>query len=230
MKRRAALLSLATLSLTALAGEKQLFNGKDLTGWDGNTKLWSVEDGAITGKAGFGADDKIAHNTFLILKDLTPGDFELTFKIKLVGGYSGLQYRSKVQSQGPWGPIVGGYQAEFDAENTYSGMLLEERGRGIFAKRGEKVTVPAGGRPQVTGSLGDAKELGAAITKNEWNDYKVVAKGSHLQHFINGKQTVDVTDEDAAKSAKDGVIALQLRAGFQMTVQFKDLVLKTEDK
>ncbi|MDB6155696.1 MAG: hypothetical protein JWL90_4149, partial [Chthoniobacteraceae bacterium] len=59
------------------------------------------------------------------------------------------------------------------------------------------------------------------------NEYKVVAKGGHLQHFINGKQTVDVTDETAV-GAKSGVLALQLHAGPPMTVQFKDLILKTE--
>ena len=46
------LLVLFTLGSLAFAGEKQLFNDKDLTGWDGNPKLWSVQDGAITGITG----------------------------------------------------------------------------------------------------------------------------------------------------------------------------------
>jgi hypothetical protein len=49
-----------------------------------------------------------------------------------------------------------------------------------------------------------------------------------VQHFINGKQTVDVTDEDTAHAPKDGILALQIHAGPAMTVQFKDIVLKTE--
>ena len=67
----------------------------------------------------------------------------------------------------------------------------------------------------------------AAIHPADWNDYKIVAKGNHLQHFINGNQTVDVTDETAI-GAKTGVLALQLHAGQPMSVQFKDMVLKTE--
>ena len=55
----------------------------------------------------------------------------------------------------------------------------------------------------------------------------MVAKGNHLQHFINGKQTVDVTDE-TAEGAKKGVLALQIHQGAPFTVQFKDIVLKTE--
>jgi hypothetical protein len=228
MKTLSALLSIAILSSAAFAAEKQLFNGKDLTGWEGNPALWSVEDGAITGKANHTPETKISHNTFLVWKDGTVGDFELTLKYKMVGGNSGIQYRSKLKADGKFGPIVGGYQADFEAGKTYSGILYEEQGRGILAKRGEKVTVPDGKKPEVTGSVGDSNEIQASIKDGDWNEYKVVAKGNHLQHFINGKQTVDVTDEDAAKAAKDGILALQIHTGGPMTVQFKDIVLKTE--
>ena len=66
----------------------------------------------------------------------------------------------------------------------------------------------------------------AKIHMGEWNDYKIVAKGNHLQQFINGHQTVDITDEDAAHAAKSGVLALQLHVGGAMTIQFKDVQLK----
>jgi hypothetical protein len=65
----------------------------------------------------------------------------------------------------------------------------------------------------------------AKIKAGDWNEYRVVAKGGHLQHFINGVQTVDVTDETAV-GAKKGLLALQLHAGPPMVVQFKDLILK----
>ena len=65
----------------------------------------------------------------------------------------------------------------------------------------------------------------ANIKQADWNEYKVIAKGNHLQHFINGKQTVDVTDE-TAEAAKHGVLALQIHAGAPFTVQFKDILLK----
>ena len=225
------LLALLTLGTLALAGEKQLFNGKDLAGWDGNPKLWSVKDGAITGITGSDGDTKIKHNTFLVWKDGTVGDFELSFKYKIVGGNSGLQYRSKAQQPGEFGPIVGGYQADFEAGKTYSGILYEERGRGILAKRGEKtkITTDADGKKhkvEVVGSVGDSNEIQTGIKAEDWNEYRVVAKGNHLQHFINGKQTVDVTDEHAG-AAKEGILALQIHAGPPMTVQFKDIVLKT---
>jgi hypothetical protein len=231
--------SLLLLASSLQAEEKQLFNGKDLTGWEGNPKLWSVQDGAITGKTADSGDTKINHNTFLIWKDGTVGDFELTLKYRIEKGNSGIQYRSKKLEDGQFGPIVAGYQADFEAGKTYSGILYEERGRGILAERGQKTEIEAAAKDpanpksadfkvNATGSVGDSSEIQAAIKNEDWNDYKIVAKGNHVQHFINGKQTVDVTDKDAAHAPKEGILALQIHVGPAMVVQFKDLVLKTE--
>src|SRR3954454_2492711 len=106
-----------------------IFNGKDLDGWAGNKELWSVQDGAITGKTT--AEKPIKHNTFLVWTGGTVENFELTFKWKLVAnnakgfGNSGVQYRSRVNQPGENGPIVSGYQADFDFGNQYSGILYE---------------------------------------------------------------------------------------------------------
>jgi hypothetical protein len=81
---------------------------------------------------------------------------------------------------------------------------------------------------EVTGSVGKSDEIQAAIKDEEWNDYRIVAKGNHLQHFINGVQTVDVTDEDEKHAPKEGILALQIHTGPPMVVQFKDMKLKTD--
>ena len=208
-------------------GERKLFNGQNLDGWNGLPSLWSVKDGAITGTTT--AEDPIKGNTFLVWQGGDVSDFELTFKYKMNGGNSGVQYRSKLKDRINF--VVNGYQADFEAGKTYSGILYEEGGRGILAKRGEKVVIKAGeapGKPkiEVVGEVGKSDEIQASIKANDWNEYKIVAKGNHLQHFINGKQTVDVTDEDPA-AAKSGILALQIHAGPPMTVQFKDIILKT---
>src|SRR5262245_52297750 len=72
---------------------KELFNGKDLSGWEGDARVWSVVDGAIVGHT---KDVPLKHNTFLIWKDGKVGDFKLRLEFKLEGGNSGIQYRSKV--------------------------------------------------------------------------------------------------------------------------------------
>jgi fructose-specific phosphotransferase system component IIB len=145
-----------------------------------------------------------------------------------------------VIDQGEFGPIVSGYQADFEAGKTYSGILYEEKGRGILAKRGEKTVIKAAAdaapdakkkkgpaaKVEVTGSVGNTDDIQAKIKNEDWNDYVIIAKGNHLQHFINGLQTIDVTDEDAAKAAKSGVLALQIHQGPPMTVQFRDIRIK----
>jgi hypothetical protein len=211
------------------SGFKKIFNGKDLTGWDGNPKLWSVKDGAITGQTT--AENPAKGNTFLIWTNGTPGDFELRCSFKLVPGdskgfaNSGIQYRSKILDPKNW--VVGGYQADMEAGPTYTGILYEERmKRGIMAARGEKVIWDKDCKKQVVGSLGTSAELQAMIKKEDWNDYVVIAKGNHLQHFVNGHQTVDAIDECEAQRAMSGVLALQIHAGSPMMVQFKNLRIK----
>ncbi|MBM3822061.1 MAG: DUF1080 domain-containing protein [Verrucomicrobia bacterium] len=232
------LVSLAALALSWAAagalqaasvepGFKSLFNGKDLTGWQGSTDLWSVQDGAITGVTK--ADPKLTHNTFLVYTGGEVGNFELRLSYRIVNGNSGIQYRSKVVEQGKFGPIVSGYQADFEAGKTYSGILYEERGRGILAQRGQKTAikeVDGKTKVEVTGQVGKSDEIQAKIKHEEWNEYVVIADGNHLRHFINGVQTVDVVDEQAAKAAKSGVLALQIHTGPPMTVQFKNLRIK----
>lgn len=199
---------------------RPLFNGKDLTGWEGDAKLWSVKDGAIVGQT----DGNIPDNTFLLWKG-TAGDFELHAKFRMHGGNSGIQYRSKHLKDRP-GFVVGGYQADMDADNAHTGILYEEKGRGILANRGEKVVIAANGDRYVANSLGDSAKLVGAIKNGEWNDYVIVATGNKVTHTINGTQMVEVVDHQADKRALDGIIALQLHRGFKMVVEFKDIQLK----
>src|SRR5262245_26710620 len=98
---------------------RELFNGKDLTGWDGNPKLWSVEDGAIVGRTT--AEAPLEKNTFLIWRDGELGDFLLKLQYQVQNVNSGVQYRSHVVDPARW--IVGGYQADIDSGERYTGIL-----------------------------------------------------------------------------------------------------------
>lgn len=208
-------------------GFRSLFNGKDLTGWAGRTNHWFVEDGAITGLTT--RENPVRGNTFLIAQEggtnLIVSDFELRFSYKFTGpsGNSGCQYRSK--DYGNF--VVGGYQADFEVGPNFSGILYEERGRGIMAQRGEKVVWGADGKKRVVGQTDKTgAEIQAAIKPNDWNDYVVIAKGNHLQQFINGLQTVDVIDEDPKRQALSGILAFQLHAGDPMKIQIKNVRIK----
>jgi hypothetical protein len=230
----------AAVACAAESGFKPIFNGKDLAGWDGNMTFWSVRDGAITGQT---TPEKVTKgNTFLVYTAAKPANFELRLSFRLTAqndknqANSGVQYRSKVLDQAAF--VVAGYQADIDSTGKYAGMLYEEKGRGILMGPGEKVRLgatkvdPANAKKKKTaveklpGATPPAEIL-AAYKLGEWNDLTIVANGNRLQHFLNGKLTAEVIDGDPTLAPASGVIALQLHQGPPMTIQFKNVRLKT---
>jgi hypothetical protein len=211
-------------NLLAKEGRHELFNGKDLTGWEGDPALWSVEDGAIVGRTT--AEAPIKNNTFLIWKDGKVGDFRLKFEYKIEGGNSGVQYRSKVIDPEKW--IVGGYQADIDSSPTYSGINYDERGRGILAERGKRVRINKSGEKKAE-EIGDAAELQKSIKTEDWNKYVVEAIGPRMRHTINGKLMSVVIDRDQKDAETEGVLALQVHAGPPMVVKFRNFSLEKVD-
>jgi hypothetical protein len=209
-------------------GFTSLFNGKDLTGWEGAPDLWSVQDGVITGQTT--TEHPAKENTFLIWTNGVVGDFELSCEFKLTPGdsagfaNSGVQFRSKVVKPSYW--VVAGYQADMEAGPNYTGNLYEEKGRGTVDSRGQKVILQPGGKIKVVGMIGNPAEIEASIKKDGWNKYVIIAKGNHIIEILNGHKTVDLTDEDEAHAAKSGVLALQIHAGHPMMAQFKDIRIK----
>jgi hypothetical protein len=149
------------------------------------------------------------------------------------GGNSGVQYRSKMLDDNSKKLYrVGGYQADFDANNTFSGIVYDEAGvagnRGIMAERGTRVTYEKDGQKKVEKLPMSNQELGAAIKKGDWNQYVVIVNGPHLIHKINGNTTSEVIDH-SDKALKSGILALQLHAGDPMKVEFRNLRIKKLD-
>ena len=205
------------------AGFESLFDGKTLDGWDGNPDFWSVKDGVITGQTT--ADKPTKGNTFLVWRKGEVGDFVLRLDFRIVGGNSGVQYRSREVEK--W--VISGYQADFDAAGVWAGTLYEEKARGVLAKRGQKVVVGEAGKKTVAGETASEQEIVAAIKKEDWNSYEITAQGNHLIQKLNGIVTVDLTDNQADKRSMKGLLALQLHAGPPMTVQFRNIRLKKLD-
>jgi len=202
-----------------------LFDGKTLEGWDGDPTLWSVEDGAITGKTM--SKGQLKQNSFIIWRGGMLDNFELELQYRIVNGNSGIQYRSFEVPENKWS--IGGYQADFEAGDTYSGILYGERFRGILAERGQLTELTRRNgkfKKTIIQSFADTEELQQKIRKEEWNDYRIVANGFRFQHFINGNKTIEVVDNDIEQRRASGLLALQIHVGPAMTVQFKDIRLK----
>ncbi len=221
MLRSAVIFSLCVCSSSLLAedGFQQLFNGKDLTGWKGDPTLWSVEEGCITGKTN--GPDHLKYNKFLIWDGMA-ADFEFRCEFRLEGeNNSGVQYRS-VHDKERGEFVCVGYQADIHPKAEFTGMLYDEKGRGIIARRGQKVVVKANGKKDVTKL--DVKVEPFVLT--EWHELAIIAKGNHVVHMIDGVVTAEITDNQKQEAESDGVIAFQVHRGKAMKAQFRNVRLK----
>jgi hypothetical protein len=213
-------------------GIESIFNGKDLSDWDGDSRLWSVKDGVIHGVT---TDEvKANSNTFLIWKGGHVKDFELRLSFRCSAtNNSGIQYRSKHitddKVRNAW--VVRGYQHEIRNENTLpsvSGFIYDEGGltggRGRTCLVGEKAEWTDKGK-KVTSTLIDGEGYKQLFKVDDWNDVIIIAKGRHIQHYMNGRLVLDF--QDAEKNALlEGILALQLHAGKPMWAEFRNIRVK----
>ena len=218
MKKLILLSLLAISAIHAQDGFKPLFNGKDLTGWDGNPELWKVENGEIVGTTT--GPEQLAYNQFLIWRGGVVKNFELRAKIKQAGNNTGIQYRSKeLPENGKWS--IGGYQCDIHPATPNNAMVYEEKGRGIICQNGQGVVID----PEAKRWLASEHEP-VKVDIAEWHEYTVIAQGNHLIHKIDGQVTIDLLDFEVAKRSFEGLLAFQIHRGPAMKVQIKDVMLK----
>ena len=205
---------------------RSIFNGKDLTGWSGDPRLWSVKDGAIRGETT--AETRANGNTFIIWQEGRTKNFELRLSFRCnATNNSGIQYRSEHVTKGnvrnKW--VVRGYQHEIRNQNklpSVSGFIYDEGGgRGRMSLIGEKTVWTNDGK-KVAGKLIDAAGYEKLFRLNDWNDVVIIAKGNHIQHYLNGRLVVDCTDGHS-RQRLDGILAFQLHAGKPMWTEFKNI-------
>ena len=193
--------ALAALLLTLSAASAQpraLFDGKTLAGWEGDPKVWRVEDGAI---AGGSLDRNQPRNDFLVTTE-SFGDFELTFEVRLRGtGFvnSGLQFRSE---RIPKNHEMRGYQA--DIGPGWWGKLYDESRRNRV--------------------IADLPAPLRSVKEGDWNRYRLVANGARLRAWVNDEPAFDFT-EPQSDIPRAGKIGLQLHGGGKAKVEFRNLIL-----
>lgn len=168
-------------------GIQTLFDGKTLEGWNGDSKVFRVEDMAIIGGQ---LKEKIPHNFFLSSQEVY-ADFELQLEFRLIGEATnaGVQLRSK---RIPDHHEMIGYQADLGQE--YWGALYDE------SRRNKVMASP------------DKDKLAKVLKRGEWNKYRILCEGRHIQLWINDFQTVDYTEADES-IAQSGLIAVQIHGG-----------------
>lgn len=185
---------------TVSEGAVSLFDGKSFKGWEGDQKVFRIEDGAIVGGS---LERKNPRNEFLCT-EREYGDFELTLKFKVLGkgANAGVQIRSR---RIPNHHEMIGYQA--DLGDNYWGSLYDE-------SRRNKILAAA-----------DAKAVAEVLKRDDWNDYRIRCEGRRIQLWINGLKTVDYTEPDDAIEQR-GLIGLQIHGGPPSEAWYKDISLR----
>ena len=210
---------------------KAIYNGKDLAGWDGDPRLWSVKGGVIRGETT--AEIPAKGNTFILWKEGRTKDFELRLSFRSnASNNSGIQYRSKhitdLQVANRW--VVRGYQHEIRNESklpSVSGFIYDEGGkRGRLCLVGEKATWEKDGKRINSSQLMEQAAFEKLFKLDDWNDVIIIAKGNHIQHYLNDRLIVDFTDNHPDLALKEGILALQLHAGKPMWVEFKNIRIR----
>ena len=181
-------------------GAVSLFDGKSFKGWEGDQKVFRIDEGAIVGGS---LKHKNPRNEFLCT-EREYGDFELTLKFKVLGkgANAGVQIRSR---RIPDHHEMIGYQA--DLGDGYWGSLYDE-------SRRNKILAAA-----------DAQAVAEVLNRDDWNEYRIRCEGKRIQLWINGLKTVDYTEPDD-KIEQRGLIGLQIHGGPPSEAWYKDITLR----
>ncbi len=206
-------------------GFTALFNGRDLTGWKGDARYWSVQNGVLVGQKP-GSRDK--RNEVLFWAGGAVEDFELRFHYRFTSGNSGVYYRAKELA----GPDVGGYQFEIWSDKV--GNLIEtgdDRPRRDLSRRGQRTIAQMldGKTRLLISGPAEARlaDVNAALKQGGWMEASITAQGNRLIHRVNGRTVADVTDEYPARP-RAGVLGLELysQPSEATRIEFRVLQLK----
>ena len=185
-------------------GFVSLFDGKTLDGWEGNLKMFRVEDAAIIAGS---LVHKIPNNEFLCTRKQY-GDFELRLQARLrgEGKNAGVQFRSQ---RIPNHHEVSGYQCDIGImqDKLIWGWLYDESRRNKFLVEG------------------DAARLDTVVKRDGWNDIVIRCTGPKVEIWVNELKTVDYTEMDPTAS-RQGIIGLQIHAGEPAEASYRNIRIK----
>lgn len=201
---------------------KPIFDGHSLAGWEGDAQYWRVEQGAIVGE--IPANERLQRNTWLIWREGTVTDFELVLQFRLTGlpaANSGIQFRCQAESTSK----VAGYQADLDMGATWLGRIYDEHGRALLVERGQRVLIDRDGQRRVE-AFAPADQFAVLFRENDWNEYRIIASGSHMSVFINGTLFSELVDTQADEHDLEGGLAFQLHSGPETRIEFRDIRLR----
>lgn len=197
-----------------------VFNGRDLDGWKQDGDFFRVENGVLVGETT--AEKPCPTSQYLVYAREQLADFDLRGSFRLSkGANSGFQVRSSDSTTKDTG-----YQADMNGSGSIVGFFYCT-GQHLVGERGTDVTLAAPSRKRVD-RFADSAELQTVYRPEEWNEFRIVAKGRILAMWINGVRTVSVADARKNFLPDTGYISIQLHKGHPMKAEFRDLRVRKD--
>lgn len=199
-----------------------IFDGKSLTGWEGDLQYWRVEDGCVVGEIAPGTT--LGKNTWLVWRGGRLADFDLQLQFRISGlpaANSGIQIRCQVDNV----DHVSGYQADLDMGSTWLGRIYDEHGRALLVERGCRVHLKPDGTRR-SEAFAPLHQYPVLVREHEWNDYRIVAIGERIDVYVNGTLFSSLWDQQLPDRDLEGELALQLHAGPETRIEFKQIRLE----
>jgi len=215
------LLFLFATLLPIAAAPLSLFDGKSLDQWEGNPKIWHVEEGVITASIPEGG--RLGKNEFLYWKG-TVSDFDLSLQYRITGGptaNSGIQVRSQKDASGH----AAGYQCDLDDGKLWLGRVYDEHGRGLIAERGALTKISAEGKRHSI-PFSEPQSLTRFAKADDWNHYLIKARSNRIEVHINGIHFTTLEDFEHAQADLSGLLAVQIHSGSgPAKIEFREIYL-----
>lgn len=228
----------APLNFNDHAGYVQIFDGTSLTGWDGDPKIWHLENGMLVGVL-----KQASNNSYITYRSLEAKDFDLKLEIKIEqGGGTGVNYRSRTGL--PWTHprpglpepdlkwMMTGPQADFwypvsPRAYAWNGQFYADNTpMQIVSYRGQVVEMVPGQEKRLVATLGDRSALGGYVKPNDWNEYHIIARGGTFVHILNGQLMTVLVDDDAKDSNnQSGYVGIKIE-GFPSKVSVRNVWIR----
>lgn len=221
-------------------GFNDIFDGKTLNDWKGDSKYWRVSNGVLTGEVT--PETILKQNSFIIYKKEQPKNFELKLEYRITdSGNSGINYRSEIVDNMPF--ALRGYQCDIDGKNKFTGQNYEEKKRTTLAYLGETVIIPKmpdtisknnlrknvkknSWQTRIVKDIKIKSQLKLNIKANDWNEVHLIIKDSIMQHYVNGVLFSEVTDLDLINKSEKGYLGVQVHVGPPMKIEYRNIRLK----
>jgi serine/threonine protein kinase len=208
-----------------------LLKGSDLSGWSGDSGVWSVGNGVVEGVLEGSKGQRL--QSALVWTNGASSDLELRLRLRFsseVKAYHGiLAVGFRCSMEAPAAGRDSNYLTKFGGAERSRGAICRDGPMGsVLVWPGQSRTIRPGDERDLTRRL-RVRGFNDPFRTEDWNDLIIVAQGNHVTVTVNGVRTAELFDEDITHSPEGSLVSLIVQTGLsgdKVQAQFRDLRLK----